>query len=182
MPSDDAEELRPAHREESPSEASNPPSDYEKSPSEASDVVARHEKNLSHTSKVAASPSEASNAAADYEQRPSEALNVASGHEMDLSETSNATANPPEASNAAADHDTPLDPEPRRRPIVVAVPALTKSQIGEYQEIHSDVVERVVEELVEADGRDLFYQVEFRDGRHDMVGAVTSLVSPEYGR
>ena len=151
MPSDHSDELQSSR--------------YEKSHFEASIVAARHEESASEASNAAEdreeSPSGASNAAPDREDSPSESSDAAPDHE----------GSPSELSNAATNHHTPPDPEPPRRRIVVAVPALSASQAEEYQELHSEEVERVLEEVVNADGGDLFYQVEFRDGRHDIVSA-----------
>lgn len=75
-----------------------------------------------------------------------------------------------EASNIVLDSDAPSDPErPRRGRILVTIPTLPTSHAKQYEELHSEVVEKVVEEIVKAGGRDLFYQIEFRDGRHDIV-------------
>lgn len=76
-----------------------------------------------------------------------------------------------DAPEAPAASDTLGDPEPRRVRIVVAVPSLPAPLKDEYEDIHSNVVERVVEEVADAGGRDLYYQVEFRDGRHDVVSS-----------
>ena len=116
-------------------------------------------------------PSEAPGSPADYNKSPSEASKA----------TARLERSPSEESRAAADHERPSDPERRPGQVVVAIPALPASQIGEYQEVHSDAVERIVEEVTKVDGRDLFYQVEFRDGRHDMVSIVTSWIRLEYG-
>lgn len=69
--------------------------------------------------------------------------------------------------------DTPSDPQPRRVRIVVAVPSLPAPLREEYEDIHSNVAERVVEEVTGAGGGDIYYQVEFRDGRHDIVSSFT---------
>lgn len=77
---------------------------------------------------------------------------------------------PSEASNTLLDSDIPCDSEPPRRTrILVTIPTLPTSQAEQYEELRSEVVEKVVEEIVKAGGRDLFYQIEFRDGRHDIV-------------
>ena len=81
---------------------------------------------------------------------------------------------PTEAPSDVVEYDTLGDAEPRRGRVIVLVRSLPAPQREEYQEIHSDVVERVVDEVTETDGRDLFYQIEFRDGRHDIVRSVAS--------
>lgn len=86
---------------------------------------------------------------------------------------------PSEASNTLLDTDIPSDPEPPRRArILVTIPALPTSQAEQYEELRSEVVEKVVEEIVKAGGRDLFYQIEFRDGRHDIVSPTHYLSTP----
>lgn len=72
---------------------------------------------------------------------------------------------------AHATSDPPSDPEPRRVRIVVAVPSLPASLREKYEDVHSNVVESVVEEVAEAKGGDVYYQIEFRDGRHDIVSS-----------
>lgn len=77
---------------------------------------------------------------------------------------------PSEVSSTAQSSNVPSDLEPPRRGrILVSIPTLPASQAEQYEELRSEVVEKVVEEVVKAGGRDLFYQIEFRDGRHDIV-------------
>ncbi|SPN97421.1 related to CHD1 - transcriptional regulator [Cephalotrichum gorgonifer] len=71
--------------------------------------------------------------------------------------------------DATAEDEIPSDRETPRVRIVVSVPALSQKKQQAYEEIYSDVVERVVSEVVGVEQKGVFYQVEFRDGRHDIV-------------
>lgn len=88
------------------------------------------------------------------------------GEDREVASVSDAPEDP-------ATPDTPSKPQPRRVRIVVAVPSLPAPLREEYEDIHSNVVERVVEEVAGAGGRDIYYQVELRDGRHDIVSSFT---------
>jgi hypothetical protein len=75
--------------------------------------------------------------------------------------------------------------EPRYRVhVVVEIPAQSSFRAEDYEAVHSDVVERVIAETP-GTGEDLLFEIEFRDGRHHVVGSLLSeeaeLLSEAYG-
>ncbi|PKS07606.1 hypothetical protein jhhlp_006212 [Lomentospora prolificans] len=64
-------------------------------------------------------------------------------------------------------YDHPLPTRPVR--IEVVLPSIAPSVRDEYVDLQSNVVECVVAEVKTADAGDTWYQVEFRDGRHNIV-------------
>jgi hypothetical protein len=54
------------------------------------------------------------------------------------------------------------------RNIEVAIPDLPRAKRRSFRELHSDVIEEVLSETISRSGRK-FYQVEFTDGRAQMV-------------
>jgi len=71
--------------------------------------------------------------------------------------------------SAASESEDAPSPPTRRVRIEVVIPAHAPSAFDEYVDLQSKVVERVVEEVSAPEGGDLWYQVEFRDGRHNIV-------------
>jgi hypothetical protein len=58
----------------------------------------------------------------------------------------------------------------------VAIRPLPASQRQEYEDIRSNVVEQIIDEVSSPDG-ELWYQVEFRDGCHNMVSTHSTITA-----
>lgn len=73
-----------------------------------------------------------------------------------------------------------LDQNPSHLPtaplarIEIVLQALTPSIRAEYVDIQSKTVERVIDQVKDTGNPSLWYRVEFRDGRHDIVSCVYS--------